>query len=286
MNTIRWRWEEKDFGFRFKDKQGRKTHHYYQSTNTDEYYLVPGENCKLEETQIDRLDKLFQKSKTTPKTVLNPWSSYEQDWDFVIGPNGICLNYAGCLDPREIEARESIGLARAFENLGNLQIDEPITENLIRQIHFDIFGDIYPFAGRFRSCNLTKGDAVWLLPGNWTTTMTYLETEIFSQTPFYSDDEYKVCEFAARLMSEFLAAHPFREGNGRTTRILASIIFLQNDLPPLSEFRRQRDEQHYISACETGRKDVNHEPLTQLVHRWLQESLSEVEQVGGGPTYG
>ena len=44
MTRLRWRWEEKDFGFRFQSGSGRKKGEYYQAASAGEFYIVPAKH--------------------------------------------------------------------------------------------------------------------------------------------------------------------------------------------------------------------------------------------------
>ena len=97
MNGIVWRWEERDFGFRFCDGKGRRAAEYYQAGKVVEFYSIPRSLRKLKKTRIDELVALATKPDTF-NVVANPWRYYELEWDWIETEDGICLNWAGCLD--------------------------------------------------------------------------------------------------------------------------------------------------------------------------------------------
>jgi Fic family protein len=74
-------------------------------------------------------------------------------------------------------------------------------------------------------------------------------------------------------MNEFLAIHPFREGNGRTAFILGNLILMQNDFLPLNFYDRRTDEARYFAACESGRVHRDYSPLAQLIAEWEEATL-------------
>ena len=85
-------------------------------------------------------------------------------------------------------------------------------------------GDIYPFAGEWRTVELHKGEGPvkWPLPPSGIQpVMENFEREVLSRTPLISDDNEAVYSFVSELMNEFIVIHPFREGNGRTAFISA-----------------------------------------------------------------
>jgi len=161
INRIVWRWGEKDFGFRFCAGKGKRTEEYYQAIRAGEFYIVPKSKRKLKKDRADELAKTAV-PPTSPKVVKLPWQDYDQDWDWITTADGILLNYAGCLDREELNRREDEGVERAMEYVFS-QLDRPepapLTVSLIRRLHQALMGAIYPFAGRWRTVALQKGEA-------------------------------------------------------------------------------------------------------------------------------
>jgi cell filamentation protein len=283
MTRIRWRWEEKDFGFRFKSGKGKSAAEYYQASKQGEYYIVPPGQRKLEREQIDALAERAT-IPTAPQIIANPWRNYDMQWDWIESADGICLNYAGCLHQEEIARREDEGVARAREFvLGLLDRPEPvpITTVLIRQIHRELMGYIYPFAGEWRTVDLHKGDGPlkWLLPRfGFEPLIEILERTVLNRTPFLSESNEAIYSFVSEVMNELLAIHPFREGNGRTAFILGDLILMQNSLLPLSEYNQHRHEATYYAACEAGRLQKNYAPLALLIAEWEEEAMGSWER--------
>jgi len=269
---MKWRWHWRDFGYRFSVGP-RAADDFYEGLVDGDYYAVPRRHRKLSREAL----ALHYKDTRPPavyQTVACPWQNYERHWDEIVDIDGWPLNYAGCLDHDEVRRQEDLGVARALEYVADLQDDTPITFGLIRDIHRELMGDIYPFAGEWRTVPLAKGVGFWPFPpGGIAPMMEQLQRDVLSRTPFYSSDRNKLCRFVAEVMNEILAIHPFREGNGRLARIAGSLLFLQNDFPPLAEWDREQDESDYIDACEEGRVNLNHRPLARLLRRWLDAAL-------------
>ena len=282
MTRIRWRWEEKDFGFRFKGGKGKSAAEYYQASSPGEYYVVPPSQRKLAKERMDILAE-GAAVPAAPQVIANPWRNYHMHWDWIESADGICLNYAGCLHQEEIDRREDEGVARAREFVLGL-LDHPapvpVTTALIRRVHRELMGDIYPFAGEWRTVDLHKGDGPtkWPLPPvGIQPIMDAFESDALSRTPFSADDNEAVYLFASEVMNELLAIHPFREGNGRTAFILGDLLLMQNSLLPLSEYDQHRHEAAYYAACEAGRLQKNYGPLALLIAEWEEEALARWE---------
>jgi cell filamentation protein len=282
MSLVHWRWAEKDFGFRFRSGSGKTRAEYYQAAMSGEFYIVPVSKRKLSKERVDELAALAT-APTTPRVVVNPWRNYEREWDWIQTDDGLCLNYAGCLDREEVDRREDEGVARAMEFVvGLLDRPEPVplTVNLVRQIHRELMGEIYPFAGEWRTVDLHKGDGPtrWPLPpGGIQPLMDVLEREVLSRSPLLSEDDEKVFGYVSEVMCEILALHPFREGNGRAAFIAGNLLLLQNDLVPLDVYDRRNDQARYFAACDAGRIHKDYASLAKLVAEWEATALTRWE---------
>ena len=85
-------------------------------------------------------------------------------------------------------------------------------------IHKFLFEDIYPFAGKFRTENILKGNFTF---ANW----EYIENELDRilnelklENYLHGYSKEKLSKRLAYYLSELNVLHPFREGNGRTIR--------------------------------------------------------------------
>lgn len=120
------------------------------------------------------------------------------DW-FVYGPETL-----------DEKSREK---ARALFGSGLLDSIEVGTVKGLQQIHAYLFGGLYPFAGQIRTVNLAKGNFA------------------FAQARFLDETLRRVEAMSENGFDEILAkyvemnvAHPFREGNGRATRIWLDLM--------------------------------------------------------------
>lgn len=284
MSRVHWRWAEKDFGFRFKSSAGKRSE-FYQASEPGAFYTVPTKQRKLTKERIEELAAAVP--PTSPRVVPIPWQQYESDWDLIRTADGILLNFAGCLDLEEIHRREDEGVARAMELVASLlerEAPAPLTSALVQQLHAELMGAIYPFAGQWRTVSLHKGEGPtkWPLPPSGIAPlMEVLERDVFSRSPFVSDDDDKVFGFVAEVMGELLALHPFREGNGRTAFIVGNLVLMQNDMLPLDVYDRHADETRYFAACEDARIHANCTPLAKLISDWEQAAQARWEARDG-----
>jgi cell filamentation protein len=83
----------------------------------------------------------------------------------------------------------------------------------LQQIHAYLFGGLYDFAGQIRTKNISKGGFLFAMAQYLPNTLRQIE-----QMPENTFDEI------AKKYVEMNIAHPFMEGNGRTTRIWLDLI--------------------------------------------------------------
>ncbi|RFC34197.1 MAG: cell filamentation protein [Candidatus Nitrotoga sp. MKT] len=104
-------------------------------------------------------------------------------------------------------------------------------------IHAYLFGDIYDFAGKIRDVNIAKGDFRFA-------PLMYLEASLkhIDAMPQANFDEI------IEKYVEMNVAHPFREGNGRATRIWLDLI-LKKEIQQVVDWNRV-DKEEYLSAMQ------------------------------------
>ena len=109
--------------------------------------------------------------------------------------------------------------SKAYALFGSSLLDtiEVGTIKGLQQIHGYLFGGLYDFAGQIRSKNIAKGNFQFAMAQYLTDTLTRIEA--MSESTF---DEI------ADKYIEMNVAHPFMEGNGRSTRIWLDLMLKKN----------------------------------------------------------
>lgn len=168
-------------------------------------------------------------------------------------------NKLGITSSAELATQEErLSKKRALElfESGMLNKLEPGTFKTLQVIHKQLFMDIYDFAGKVRSVNIAKGGfrfvpAMYLLDA-------LKQIERMPQSTF---DEI------IKKYVEMNVAHPFREGNGRSTRIWLDLI-LKKELQLVIDWSKVNKED-YLSAMERS-------PIKDLEIKFLlQNALTE-----------
>ena len=130
----------------------------------------------------------------------------------------------------------------------------------LQEIHGFLFQDIFDFAGKTRDVNLSKGNFRFA-------NLLYLESNlaIIEKMPEGSFDEI------IEKYVEMNVAHPFREGNGRATRIWLDLM-LKKNLNKCIDWTMV-DRADYLSAME--RSPVNSLEIKHLLKNALTEKVDD-----------
>lgn len=85
-------------------------------------------------------------------------------------------------------------------------------------IHKFLFEDLYPFAGKLRTENISKGEFTFAWWEYIESELDRLLNELKSENYLEGLDKKELSKRLAYYLSELNVLHPFREGNGRTIR--------------------------------------------------------------------
>lgn len=180
--------------------------------------------------------------------------------------NRVLRNLLGVRRRREMDRLEARELLRATEELaGQYDRDHRFTAGDLCHMHDVWLGGIYEWAGRYRSVNVGKGGFMFAAAARVPALMDELEAgPLTEHTPCRFDTDQEVARAVAVVHVEFVLIHPFREGNGRLARLLATLMALQADLPPLDFGAiRGRKRQEYFAAVRSG-LDREYEPMERI----------------------
>lgn len=148
--------------------------------------------------------------------------------------------------PELAEAEERISKKKALELFENGILDklEAGKFSSLKTIHKYLFDEIYDFAGEIRTVNLAKGNFRFA-------PLMYLEAalENIDKMPQSTFDEI------VEKYVEMNIAHPFREGNGRSTRIWLDLIF-KKELGKVIDWSRVDKEDYLLAMERSPIKDI------------------------------
>ncbi len=153
---------------------------------------------------------------------------------------------------------------------GLLNSMEPGTLKCLQQIHAYIFGGLYDFAGQVRTKNISKGGFTFANCMHFPDTLQVIER--MAETTF---DE---------IMDKYVemnVAHPFMEGNGRSTRIWLDLM-LKRSLKRCVDWSRI-NKNEYLAAMRESVADSTH--VKRLVESALTPLINDREMFMKGIDY-
>ncbi|AUB67020.1 cell filamentation protein Fic (plasmid) [Bacillus cereus] len=172
------------------------------------------------------------------------------------------LGITNQIELAKTEERISKTNAKKMYDSGDINKLDVGTYKGLADIHTYLFGDIYEFAGKTRNVNIAKGNFRFA-------PVMYLEASL---NYIDSMPQSTLEEIVAKYV-EMNVAHPFREGNGRSTRIWLDLI-LKKELKKVVDWNLIGKEA-YLSAME--RSPVNDLEIRYLIKNALTTTINDRE---------
>jgi cell filamentation protein len=153
---------------------------------------------------------------------------------------------------------------------GLLNSLKPGTVECLQQIHAFLFGGLYDFAGKIRTKTISKGNTIFCLAEHL---HQYLQT--VEQMPDNSFDEI-VDKYVEMNM-----AHPFMEGNGRSTRIWLDIM-LKKRIGLCIDWSKIAKREYLDAMIES---EMNSNKIRDLLRKALTDKTDDRETFMKGIDY-
>ncbi len=173
-------------------------------------------------------------------------------------------NKLGINNSTDLAREERISKKKAVELFENniLDILEVGRFSILQTIHKYLFEDIYDFAGKLRNVNIAKGNFRFA-------PIIYIEEALknIDKMPQSTFDEI------IEKYVEMNVAHPFREGNGRSTRIWLDHI-LKNEIGKVIDWSKV-DKEDYLLAME--RSPIKDLEIKYLLKNALTDEINSRE---------
>jgi len=188
---------------------------------------------------------------------------------FQPGSNDLVLeNKLGITDPAERDEAELILLEKLYEDV--LLHDLPTGQIKVADLkrwHYRWLGNLYAWAGDERSVNMSKGDFHFAAAARIGQLLDTFEVEYLQRyTPCSGYDDERLIEAVAVVHVELILIHPFRDGNGRISRLLADVMVAQAGRPPLDYTAWDQNRGAYFTAIGRG-LDMDYAPMKTWVAR-------------------
>lgn len=168
------------------------------------------------------------------------------------------LNITNQVELAREEEKISKKRAKEMFETGYLSTLEAGTFEALKNIHKFLFEEVYEFAGNIRKVNIAKGNFRF-------TPLTYLEEAIKNIEKMPQTTYEEIIE----KYVEMNIAHPFREGNGRSTRIWLDLI-LKKELGKVVDWSKV-DKTDYLLAME--RSPIKDIEIKELLKQSLTDKI-------------
>lgn len=190
---------------------------------------IEGSTLTLQDTSLILFESVVPKGKSTLE--INEVQNHKQSFDHVI------------------------------EYKGNL------TKKFVLEIHRRLMHNIlWDAAGNFRNVDVYIRGVDFVPPSH-----KEVEPEFRKLLAWHTNnkDKYNPVVLAAHFHSAFEAIHPFRDGNGRTGRLILNFMLRKNGFPMIDI--KNQDKEKYYTALFEAQKKKNLKPLVGMIVDYLRE---------------
>lgn len=187
----------------------------------------------------------------------------------------VLRNLRGIMRKQQMDQAEFEALLQAQERyLHQLTPKTRFTAKLLCQMHRDWLGEIYAWAGQYRTVEMSKGGFQWPPAFRVAPNMEDFEKGLLRQcTPCRPASLIEVAGRIAQVHSQLLLIHPFRDGNGRLARWLADLMAQQAGFPPpdypFTGRNAQKNRMRYLIAVQ-GAYLQNYDALSDFFREAIE----------------
>jgi len=182
--------------------------------------------------------------------------------------NKLEITEASDMDEAELVLLEKLYEVVLFENLPQSKI----TVDEIKTWHRRWLGNVYEWAGEERFVNMSKGAFQFAAAAQISQLLNKFEQDFLKQyTPCSGFSREQLIEAIAIVHIEFILIHPFRDGNGRLSRLLADVMAVQAGYQPLDYSYWDQNKPKYFAAIGQG-MSMDYEVMKGLVSQAISAS--------------
>ena len=179
----------------------------------------------------------------------------------------VLLNKLGITDPNEMDDVETLLLLKLYEEVFSQQQNQANTFTFAHIIkwHRQWLGNVYQWAGKIRSVRMWKGDFEFTVPLQLEKGIASFEQEFVSAfSKVRTMPQEQVVSLLAKSHVEFILLHPFREGNGRISRLLLDYLSQEAGYGLLDYSLWDEHREYYIRSIHAGFAG-DYQPIERLV---------------------
>lgn len=186
---------------------------------------------------------------------------------------GVLANKLGITRPSDMNEAELVLLQKLYLDV--------LTEHLppgrvsvlhLRRWHRRWLGNVYSWAGQYRTVNMSKDGFPFAQATQLPRLMQIFDSQYLARyTPCTGMNQEQLVEAIAVLHVEFILMHPFREGNGRVSRLLADVMAVQAGRDLLDYSSWEKNKAAYVAAIQKG-MECDYEPMKYWVNKAMEQA--------------
>jgi cell filamentation protein len=186
--------------------------------------------------------------------------------------NRVLSNKLGINNSTEMDDVELGLLVQIYDIIPEIILeDQQIGVADIREWHRRWLGNVYVWAGQYRTLNMGKDSFQFASASQIARLMNVLDKKFLMRyTSCVDMSNEQLIEAIAIVHIELILIHPFREGNGRIARLLANVMAMQAGKPELDFSIWDKNKTAYFAAIQSGMSDYGQ--MKALVKQVLHDS--------------
>lgn len=180
-------------------------------------------------------------------------------------------NKLNLVRPADMDEAELVLLQKLYVSV----LQEHLPQGRVRVQHLKRWhkrwlGNIYDWAGQYRAVNMSRDGFPFAPASQLPRLMQTFDSECLERyTPCTGMNPTELVTAIAVVHVEFILMHPFREGNGRVSRLLADVMAVQAGREPLDYSSWEKNKTAYVSAIQKG-MDRDYEPMKYWVRHAIE----------------
>jgi len=191
----------------------------------------------------------------------NQYHYIDHDYTYTNPETGVLRNLVNAVDANTLLLIESGAVTKRIAELHENPFKIKDSSTLL-DMHKYLFQDIYSWAGKVRTVEISKGDKPFFPLSHFRNAFMFIDTLIEEYRKIDRNDKQRLAYKLAEILDNVNYLHPFREGNGRTQREFLRLLAIEKGLllnlnPP--------DDVDVYERYMSGTIDGNVEQLTTLI---------------------
>ena len=245
-----------------KESQIRKHLDYICFVQETEDYEM---STEAEQYVIDVLDDELSGDEAVSKVLeahgVFKSSEVDETPDGLYPGTDVSINYFGIEDEKKLDEIETLIVSIRMAEILKNEYEGVFDFDYLKAVHYQLFTDIYPFAGKTRYVPITRR-TMFCLPQYIDTMANETFTKLREDRFLQHQDFEEFIDNLAYFMAEVHALHPFLDGNTRAMRI----FFQQLSHRALWHINPSDTDDSRLLEADIASLEGDYQPLISLLH--------------------